>query len=259
MHFLKGFGCAAFVRIHARYRDKFDPRAKRCMYVGIPSQKKGYRLLDLDTHTIVYSRDATFDETTFPKLKNLTSPPDTPALPYTAHWPVSAPTTPPPLQSPVPHPVLPSVGDLFRQDYKFVTDPSTATESPPPAKRPRTYEAPTAENVLKQPPRVWYQTLSTFLISLGCHKLIKDQCVFMQTQHGLTSYIAVYVDDLLIIAPTVALVREIKPALHKRFSMTDLGEVNTYSGGRLKEIARSVRSSSMSTNTPSNCSIGSDT
>ncbi|KAG3254774.1 hypothetical protein PI124_g703 [Phytophthora idaei] len=35
----------------------------------------------------------------------------------------------------------------------------------------------------------------------------------------------VYVDDLLIIAPTPTLIRELKSALKKRFSMTDLGEV----------------------------------
>ncbi|DBA02746.1 TPA: hypothetical protein N0F65_010674 [Lagenidium giganteum] len=116
MHYLNVFGCAVYVHIHARYRDELDPRAKLCMYVGIPSQKKGYRLLDLDTHTVVYSRDVTFDETTFPKLENLASPPDTSALPYPARWPVSTPSAPTPLQSPVPHPVLPSVGDLFRQD-----------------------------------------------------------------------------------------------------------------------------------------------
>ncbi|OWY98262.1 Transposable element [Phytophthora megakarya] len=63
---------------------------------------------------------------------------------------------------------------------------------------------------LKQAPRVWYQTLSAFLKSLGFLKLIKDR---------------LYVDDLLIIAPTPALVSELKSALKKRFSMSDLGEV----------------------------------
>ncbi|KAE9298585.1 hypothetical protein PR003_g23199 [Phytophthora rubi] len=78
---------------------------------------------------------------------------------------------------------------------------------------------------LKQAPRVWYKTLSAFLESLGFHKLIKDSCVFKRTVNGVTCYIAVYVDDLLIIAPTPALVDELKSALKKRFSMTDLGEV----------------------------------
>ncbi|POM69488.1 Integrase catalytic core protein [Phytophthora palmivora] len=78
---------------------------------------------------------------------------------------------------------------------------------------------------LKQALRVWYKTLSDFLVKLVFSKLIKDSCVFIRTIDGVTCYIAVYVDDLLVIAPTRALVSELKSALKKRFSMTDLGEV----------------------------------
>ncbi|POM76787.1 Integrase catalytic core protein [Phytophthora palmivora] len=46
---------------------------------------------------------------------------------------------------------------------------------------------------LKQGPCVWFS------------KLIKDSCVFIRTIDGVTCYIAVYVDDLSIIAPTRAL------------------------------------------------------
>ncbi|OWY95172.1 LOW QUALITY PROTEIN: Retrotransposon protein, Ty1-Copia subclass [Phytophthora megakarya] len=42
---------------------------------------------------------------------------------------------------------------------------------------------------------------------------------------NITCYIAVYVDDLLMIAPSPALVSELKLALKKRFSMSDLGEL----------------------------------
>ncbi|POM69553.1 LOW QUALITY PROTEIN: Retrovirus-related pol Polyprotein [Phytophthora palmivora] len=58
----------------------------------------------------------------------------------------------------------------------------------------------------------------------GFSKLIKDSCVFIRTFDGVTCYISVYVDDLLIIAPTRPLVSELKSALKKRYSMTDLGE-----------------------------------
>ncbi|KAG3088370.1 hypothetical protein PI125_g18375 [Phytophthora idaei] len=72
---------------------------------------------------------------------------------------------------------------------------------------------------LKQAPRVWYQTLSAFLESLGFCKLIKDSCVFCRTRGNVACYIAVYVDELLIIAPTPALVSELNSALKNRFSM----------------------------------------
>ncbi|KAG2767976.1 hypothetical protein PC129_g21546 [Phytophthora cactorum] len=83
---------------------------------------------------------------------------------------------------------------------------------------------------LKQAPRVWYHTLSVFLKSLGFCKLIKDRCVFCRTRGNVTCYIAVYVDDLLIIAPTPALVSELNSALKNRFSITDLGEVTCLLG-----------------------------
>ncbi|KAF1327258.1 Integrase catalytic core protein, partial [Globisporangium splendens] len=54
---------------------------------------------------------------------------------------------------------------------------------------------------LKQAPRVWYQFLCTFLEKLNFHRLIKNRCVFIGIIDGLTCYIAVYVDDLLIVAP----------------------------------------------------------
>ncbi|GMF43313.1 unnamed protein product [Phytophthora fragariaefolia] len=47
----------------------------------------------------------------------------------------------------------------------------------------------------------------------------------MATFDDQVCYIAVYVDDLLTLAPTVSLVCRIKSALKQRFSMTDLGEV----------------------------------
>lgn len=77
----------------------------------------------------------------------------------------------------------------------------------------------------EQAPRVWYHTLSAFLVSIYFRKLIKGRCLFILIIDNMTCYIAVYVDDLLIIAPTTALVRQIKSALNKGFYMSDLGEV----------------------------------
>jgi hypothetical protein len=87
---LRVFGCKAFVHVPKERRDKLDPRATVCMYLGLPDHKRGFRLLDVTTGNIVYSRDVTFEETTFSTLKFLTNTPDTlaPANPE----PHSAPT-----------------------------------------------------------------------------------------------------------------------------------------------------------------------
>ncbi|POM81903.1 LOW QUALITY PROTEIN: Uncharacterized protein PHPALM_63 [Phytophthora palmivora] len=52
---------------------------KLCTHLGIPDHKKGYRLMDLDTHAIIYSRDVIFKEDEYPPLTNLTDTPDQPS------------------------------------------------------------------------------------------------------------------------------------------------------------------------------------
>lgn len=79
---------------------------------------------------------------------------------------------------------------------------------------------------LKQAPRVWYNTLTTFLKTLGYDPLDSDMSVF--TGHGLI--IAIYVDDLLIAGPDKARIQGLKTALSSHFKMTDLGPCSYYLG-----------------------------
>ena len=79
---------------------------------------------------------------------------------------------------------------------------------------------------LQQSPRIWYKTLSDFLVSKGFKAVDADNSVF---QRG-TTYIAVYVDDLLLIGPESTILHEIKLELARKFSTTDLGPVAFYLG-----------------------------
>lgn len=45
------------------------------MYLGVLKHKKGYRLMDINSHDIVYSRDVDFDERTYPNLTGLNETP----------------------------------------------------------------------------------------------------------------------------------------------------------------------------------------
>lgn len=38
----------------------------RCIFIGYPSNKKGYKLFDLESQSILYIRDVTFKEQRFP-------------------------------------------------------------------------------------------------------------------------------------------------------------------------------------------------
>jgi hypothetical protein len=79
---------------------------------------------------------------------------------------------------------------------------------------------------LKQAPRIWYQTLTNFLRNLGFEPINADFGIFVRS--GV--YIAVYVDDLLIIGPSIAEIKKIKRSLRNRFQMTDLGPCSYYLG-----------------------------
>lgn len=47
-------------------KDKFSPRAKPAVFIGFSEQQKGYKLLDLQHHSFVDSRNVSFYDTIFP-------------------------------------------------------------------------------------------------------------------------------------------------------------------------------------------------
>ena len=79
---------------------------------------------------------------------------------------------------------------------------------------------------LKQSPRVWYNTISAFLKTLGFEALLNDLSVF--TNGSLI--LALYVDDILLAGPNKAKIQEVKDQLSNKFHMTDLGTCAYYLG-----------------------------
>ncbi|KAE8668064.1 putative ion channel POLLUX-like 2-like isoform X2 [Hibiscus syriacus] len=58
----KVFGCSAFVHVHQHKRDKFDPRALKCIFLGYSPTQKGYKCYSPVTKQYYHSMDVTFFE-----------------------------------------------------------------------------------------------------------------------------------------------------------------------------------------------------
>jgi hypothetical protein len=59
---LRVFGCDAYVHVPKENRSKMDNQAEKCIFIGYKDGMKGYKLWNLETKKIVYSRDVVFRE-----------------------------------------------------------------------------------------------------------------------------------------------------------------------------------------------------
>jgi hypothetical protein len=73
---------------------------------------------------------------------------------------------------------------------------------------------------------IWYETIARFLEEQGLRCIDADYSMFTDG----TIYVAPYVDDLLIIGPSIDTINELKEALNHRFKFTDLGPCSYYLG-----------------------------
>ena len=109
----------------------------------------------------------------------------------------------------------------------------------PTNKAAHTYQAPmacrlvTAIYGLKQSPRAWYGRIHTFFQAKNFTRSNHDHSLYINYQKQVI--ILLYVDDLVVAAPTKELIHWIRQQLHDEFEMTDLGPLKHFLG---LEIAR---------------------
>ncbi|KAG7542778.1 GAG-pre-integrase domain [Arabidopsis thaliana x Arabidopsis arenosa] len=73
---LRVFGCLCFPNLNHSNLPKLSARSTPCLFLGYPSQHRGYRCMDLKSKKIIISRHVIFDENKFPAAEPI-SPPET--------------------------------------------------------------------------------------------------------------------------------------------------------------------------------------
>ena len=80
---------------------------------------------------------------------------------------------------------------------------------------------------LKQAPRCWNEMFTQHMRSLGFKQSGADSCVFIRVTKGKkVEAIAVYVDDLILLAETSEEMQQMKKSLSDIFRMKDMGELH---------------------------------
>jgi hypothetical protein len=90
---------------------------------------------------------------------------------------------------------------------------------------------------LKQAPRAWYARLCSKLIQLGFKPSKGDTSLFYYSKGGITVYVLVYVDDIIVASSSVDATKALLKDLEKEFALKDLGDLHYFLGIEVKKIS----------------------
>ncbi|GKC91262.1 ribonuclease H-like domain-containing protein, partial [Tanacetum coccineum] len=76
---------------------------------------------------------------------------------------------------------------------------------------------------LKQAPRAWFQRFAACAARVGFIHSRCDTSLFIYRRGSDTTYLLLYVDDIILTASSTSFLQSIIATLHAEFSMTDLG------------------------------------
>lgn len=83
---------------------------------------------------------------------------------------------------------------------------------------------------LKQVPHTCNNALHSFLISIGYVRTKSDEYLFVYNHQGVTTYILVYVDDLILTSSDNCFLSRVISDLASEFSVKDLGTLSYFLG-----------------------------
>ncbi|KAI3729382.1 hypothetical protein L6452_18039 [Arctium lappa] len=83
---------------------------------------------------------------------------------------------------------------------------------------------------LKHAPRAWYTRFATYILSQGFRTSACDNSLFIYSRGSHTTYLLLYVDDIVLTASSDTFLQEIISTLSREFAMTNLGQLHHFLG-----------------------------
>jgi histone deacetylase 1/2 len=83
---------------------------------------------------------------------------------------------------------------------------------------------------LKQAPRAWYDRLTQALILFGFQPSKCDPSLFVYNHKGITLYVLVYVDDILLTGSSSTLLQDLISKLNSQFALKHMGKPDYFLG-----------------------------
>nr|GFB90901.1 putative ribonuclease H-like domain-containing protein [Tanacetum cinerariifolium] len=88
---------------------------------------------------------------------------------------------------------------------------------------------------LHQAPRVWYETLATYLLENGFQRGTIDQTLFIKKQQKDILLVQIYVDDIIFGAINKAMCQSFEKLMKDKFQMSSTGELTFFLGLQEKD------------------------
>lgn len=89
---------------------------------------------------------------------------------------------------------------------------------------------------LKQAPRAWFSRLGSKLHALGFIPSKADTSMFLYNREGITIYVLVYVDDLIVTSSSDQAISALLRDLNDNFAIKDLGDLHFFLGIEVKHM-----------------------
>jgi hypothetical protein len=81
---------------------------------------------------------------------------------------------------------------------------------------------------------MWYQNFDTYILSLGFVRGNIDHYIYSKEESGSFMYVALYVDDMLLIRNNMDTIKEVKKKISSKFNMNDINTKNFILGMEIK-------------------------